>query len=61
MTAHKIPSALCAHCSALIYEGDSALLDEQANEYFCGEDCVDEWYADQLAEYKRKHVSIVDM
>lgn len=57
----KLPSALCAHCSAIIHEGDSAMFDEQANEYFCGEDCVDEWLADQLDAYKRKNITEVDM
>lgn len=59
----RVPSATCANCNRTIYEGERAMYDDATDNYFCAKpaDCFDEWYFDNLADYKRRNTEQVDL
>lgn len=54
-------SARCGSCSAVLYEGEAVQYDKQSEQYFCDSVCAEEWYAEYVSEYMRKHLRSVDL
>lgn len=64
MSIHKT-AALCANCSANLYEGQPATYDDYRDQHFCGGACFSEWWAENTEvlaeEYRRLNLGQIDL